>query len=197
MDPSAQNTVQRERMRLGQVRKAFAAGIDARGGGQQVPVEFFGACVDYIRAAMDRLHRQDQRIHDILKPHVKPGDAAAADTLANLDMRLARSRAALAELAKAMDAYRAAQLNGGGEAGWAAFKRAVDGFMEVYFNVLLKGQHSTLEMQQRIFKPGDWTDVAGVNEAALMTEAATYERVRRHAPAGADPAGFKAGPPVL
>ncbi|MCB2106778.1 MAG: hypothetical protein KDE14_03705 [Rhodobacteraceae bacterium] len=195
MEPNAQEYVQRERRRLGQVRKSYEAGVAARDGGASVSVEFFSACVDYIRASMDRLHRQDQHIHDLLKPHLKSGDKERAATLENLNMRLARSRTALADLVTARDAFRGAQTFTGGDTGWSEFKNAIAAFMEVYFNVLMKGQHSTLEFQHEVFKPGDWGDVAGINEAALLVEATTFAQVRKFAPANADPATFKAGPP--
>lgn len=192
LDNQARNIMQKERMHLGQVRKAFAAGLDQAGKGAAVSIEFFSACVDYFSASMDRLHAQDQRIHDILKPHVKSGDGANTEILANLDIRLAKSRTALATLISARDAFRAK-----GNSGFASFKAAVDAFMDVYMNVLLKGQHSTLDFQKKVFADGDWIKVAGVNEPALVVEAGTYASARKHAPPGADPAGFQAGPPVI
>jgi hypothetical protein len=141
---------------------------------------------------MDRLHAQDQRSHNILKPLVAPGDRPGAETLSNLDTRLARSRRALDDLCRARDTYRAK-----GSAGWTDFKAAIDTFMDVYHNVLLKGQHSTLDMQKRVFSDSDWGKVAGVSESALVSEASLYALVRKHAPSGADPAAFKAGPPVV
>ncbi|MDX2143820.1 MAG: hypothetical protein SFV19_10730, partial [Rhodospirillaceae bacterium] len=172
--------------------KAFAAGIESQGKGNAVPVEFLGTCVDYIKASMDRLHAQDQRIHDILKPHVGRDDTAGNEILANLDMRLAKSRAALAQLVAGRDAYRAK-----GALGWKDFEATVAHFMDVYFNVLLKGQHSTIEMQKNLFGDKEWNDVAGVSQDALMTEGALFAAVKRLAPAGMDPESFKAGPPVV
>ena len=192
LDNQARNVVQKERMRLGQVRKSFAAGVEQQAKGANLSIEFFGACVDYIRASMDRLHAQDQRICDMLKPHVAAGDTQGAATLENLNARLARSRVALDALAKARDTYRAK-----GAPGWADFKAEIDRFMDIYFNVLMKGQHSTIEMQQKLFSEKDWGFAAGVNEPALMNEATLFAVVRKFAPAGADPASFQAGPPVL
>jgi len=192
LDNQARNIMQKERMHLGQVRKAFAAGLERAANGEAISIEFFGACVDYLKGSMDRLHAQDQRIHDILKPHVTPGDTANADILANLDMRLARSRVALDNLTTARDAYRAK-----GAAGLANFQAAVAQFMDVYHNFLLKGQHSTLEFQKKVFADGDWIKVAGVNEGALVNEAGLYASARKYAPSGADPASYQAGPPVV
>jgi hypothetical protein len=188
-DNSSKSVMQRERMRLGQVRKSFAAGLELQAKGTAVPIEFFGACVDYIRASMDRLHAQDQRIHDILAPHA----ATAVDRaiLDHLNARLAKSRDALNKLVAARDGYRAQ-----GAAGWSAFKAAVDEFMDVYFNVLLKGQHSTLEMQKKVFTDQDWDTVAGVSQDSRLVEASLFAAVKLLAPPGADPDGFKAGPPV-
>ncbi len=180
---------QRERMRLGKVRKSFVAGIEFQASGTAVSIEFFAACVDYIKAAMDRLHDQDQRIHDILKPHIAANDNSAA-TLENLDFRLTKSREALAALVAARDAYRAK-----GHNGWAEFKAATDTFMDVYFNILMKGQHSTVEMQDKIFTDATWNTVAGITQDSELIEATQFAVVKRLAPAGADPENFKAGRP--
>jgi|GEM_PF-6491777 len=185
----SRSVMQRERMRLGQVRKSFAAGVEQLAAGKTVAIEFLAAGVDYIQASMDRLHDQDQRIHDILKPHALSSEEMAV--LAHLDTRLAKSRAALAQLIAARDAFRAGQ---GADA--PAFQATVAHFMDVYFNVLLKGQHSTLEMQNKIFTDSTWNDVAGVTQDSRVVEATLFAEVKKHAPADADPDGFKSGPPA-
>lgn len=190
-DPQSRVFIQRERMRLGQVRKSFAAGIEQQVGGAAVPLEFFATCVDYIKAAMDRLHDQDQRIHDMLKPHVTATDTEGHEVLANLNMRLAKSRVALAQLVAARDAYRAK-----GNAGWADFKAAIDAFMDVYFNILMKGHHSTTTMQEKHFTDRHWDEVAGITQDSRIGEASLFAAVKRLAPSGADPESFKAGPPA-
>ncbi|MBT7450056.1 MAG: hypothetical protein HN793_04435, partial [Rhodospirillaceae bacterium] len=166
----------RERMRLSQVRKSFDAGLKQKVGGANITEAFFGACVAYIKASMDRLHDQDQRIHDFLKPHVTAGDDQSA-TLENLDMRLAKSREALDALVAAAAVYKAA-----GEAGWADFKTAVEAFMEVYFKILLSGQHSTLTLQEEVFDEAIWDKVAGVTPDSLATENALYSAAQGLAP---------------
>ncbi|MBL8643050.1 MAG: hypothetical protein JNK21_03885 [Rhodospirillaceae bacterium] len=181
---------QRERRRLGQVRKSFEAGLEQQAKGGSIAIEFFATCVDYIKAAMDRLHAQDQRIYDFLKPHVPDSDSQGTAILDNLDMRLSKSRVALDKLVAARDTYRAK-----GAAGWADFKATVAMFMDVYFNTLMKGQHSTLEMQDKIFTEATWIAVAGISEDSLQIEATQFAMVKRQAPAGADPDSFKAGPP--
>jgi len=180
----------RERMRLSQVRKALDAGMKQKAEGGDVALAFFSACVAYIKASMDRLHAQDQRIHDFLVPHVPDGDEHA-DTLENLNMRLAKSRTALDDLVKAAAAYRAA-----GESGWSDFKGAVGAFMEVYFKILLSGQHSTLTLEEEVFDENTWDEVAGVTEDSLVTEEKLYAAVQETAPDGIDPAAFVGGPPA-
>lgn len=190
-DNESKAVMQRERMRLGQVRKAFAAGIEQLIAGTAVPLEFLAVCVDYIKASMDRLHAQDQRIHNILEPHVTADDAEGCAILENLNMRLAKSREALAKLVAARDAYRAAPATGA-----ADFKAIVDIFMDVYFNILLKGQHSTLQLQDKIFNDMTWDMVAGVTQDSRMTEACLFADVKKYAPAGTDPESFKGARPV-
>lgn len=173
-----------ERRRLAQIRKSFDAGVKQKSEGAEVSVPFFDGCVAYIKASMDRLHAQDQRIHDFLKPHVPAGDEHS-ETLANLDMKLAKSREALEDLVAAMATYKAA-----GESGWAEFKTAVDAFMEVYMKVLLSGHHSTMTLQEEVFDEDIWDQVAGVTPESLALEKQLYSAVQGLAPTGADPASF-------
>ena len=180
----------RERTRLSQVRKSFDAGLKQKDGGADIHENFFSACVAYIKAAMDRLHAQDQRIHDFLKPHMADRDDQNA-TLENLDMRLAKSRDALAVLVAAAAAFKTA-----GESGWADFKAAVEAFMEVYFKILLSGQHSTLTLQEEVFDEATWDQVAGVTPESLAKEEELYTTVQGLAPDDADPASFVGGPPA-
>lgn len=173
-----------ERRRLAQIRKSFDAGVKQKQDGADVPVAFFDACVAYIKASMDRLHAQDQRIHDFLKPHVQDGDDHA-EVLSNLDMRLAKSRDALDALVASMAAYNAA-----GDSGWVDFKTAVDTFMEVYMKILLSSHHSTMSLQEEVFDEGVWDQVAGVTPESLALEKQLYAAVTDLAPANADPASF-------
>ena len=182
--------MQRERRRLAQVRKSFAAGADTLAKGQPVPLEFLGTCVDYIQASMNRLHAQDQRIHDILRPHVAADDASGGQILSHLSTRLTRSREALDKLVAARDAYRTAP-----QTGADAFKVAVDYFMDVYLNVLLSGQHSTLDMQNKVFTDATWNDVAGVTQESNVIEASLFSAVKRLAPSGMDPESFPSARP--
>lgn len=183
--------MERERRRLGQVRKAFAAAVDTMRAGKPVDLEFLCACVDYIATAMHRLHAQDQRLHDLLLPAVTQADGAGlAPVLAELDRRLAASRAALAGLVAAAQSYRRT-----GGADGPAFAAAIDRFMDVYFNTLLKGQHSTLPWQEKRFGTAEWDHVAGVDNAALQVEATLFALVKRLAPPGSDPDAQVAGPP--
>jgi hypothetical protein len=186
----SKSVMQRERRRLAQVRKSFAAGADTVTKGQPVPFEFLGTCVDYIQSSMNRLHAQDQRIHDILRPHVAADDASGGQILSHLSTRLTRSREALAKLVAARDAYRTAP-----QTGADAFKVAVDYFMDVYLNVLLSGQHSTLDMQNKVFTDATWNDVAGVTQESSVIEASLFSVVKRLAPSGMDPESFPSARP--
>jgi hypothetical protein len=186
----SKSVMQRERRRLAQVRKSFAAGADTLAKGQPVPLEFLGTCVDYIQASMNRLHAQDQRIHDILRPHVAADDASGGQILSHLSTRLTRSREALDKLVAARDAYRTAP-----QTGADAFKVAVDYFMDVYLNVLLSGQHSTLDMQNKVFTDATWNDVAGVTQESNVIEASLFSAVKRLAPSGMDPESFPSARP--
>ena len=181
--------MEHERRRLGQIRKAFVAAVEKMNAGEAIGLEFLCACVDYIKAAMDRLHDQDQRIHDLLLPvAVAPGAAAI---LAHLNARLAASRGALQTLVTGAEHFRR---SGGRE--WATFRAAIEHFMDVYLNTLLNGQHSTLSLQDEHFGLSEWNQVAGVSNTALQTEAALFALVCRLAPAGTDPRHQPGGPPT-
>ncbi|MEQ9443961.1 MAG: hypothetical protein RJS98_00225 [Rhodospirillaceae bacterium] len=180
----------RERRRLAQVRKSFDAGMTLKANGKSIDQQFFMACVAYIKESMDRLHAQDQRIHDFLLPHVTAGDDHAK-TLEVLDVRLAKSREALDALVAAAEAYAQAD-----EAGWPDFQAAVAAFMQVYMNILLNGQHSTLTLQEEVFDEHTWDQVAGVTPASLALEDGLYAKVQGLAPEGADPVSFVGSRPA-
>jgi hypothetical protein len=181
--------MERERRRLGQVRKSFAAVIEQTNAGASPPLEFMCACVDYIRASLDRLHAQDQRIHDLLAPHAGTAPDGPA-VLANLNHRLAASRDALDELTRGAEKFRAS-----GGKDWGSFGATIARFMDVYLNTLLKGHHSTMSMQEKVMGLDEWNHVAGVSNQALVVEAGLFALVKRLAPAGADPDSMAGGPP--
>jgi len=155
-----------------------------------VPLDFLGACVDYIKLSMDRLHAQDQRIHDILTKRVDKKEKTTHDKLISLKSRLAQSRIALLDLTESFDKFRAT-----GPDGWNDFVRGVNRFMDVYFNVLLKGQHSTLDTQDALFDLADWDAVAGITNNTPGKEYSLFGRVMLYAPADCCPENFKGGPP--
>ena len=181
--------MERERRRLGQIRKSFAAMVDQVNAGTAPPLEFLCACVDYIKASMDRLHAQDQRIHDLLVPHAGISADGPA-VLASLDHRLAASRVALDELVQGAAKFRAS-----GGKDWAGFTGIIARFMDVYLNTLLKGHHSTTAMQEKVMGVDAWNDAAAVSNGALQIEAAQFALVKRLAPQGADPESMPGGRP--
>jgi len=139
---------------------------------------------------MDRLHAQDQRIHDILVERVDKKGKAIHGKLINLNSRLAQSRVAVDDLTKSFEKFRAT-----GSDGWNDFARGVDRFMDVYFNVLLKGQHSTLNTQDALFDLADWDTVAGITNNTPAKEYSLFGRVMLYAPPDCCPESFKGGPP--
>ncbi len=181
--------MERERRRLAQIRKSFAAVIEQTNAGAAPPLEFMCACVDYIKASLDRLHAQDQRIHDFLAPHASLSPDGPA-VLASLNHRLAASRVALDELTRGAEKFRA-----GGGKDWSAFGATIARFMDVYLNTLLKGHHSTMSMQEKVMGLDEWNTVAGVSNQALVVEAGQFALVKRLAPAGADPDSMAGGRP--
>lgn len=182
-------SIMTERIRMSQVRQAFGAGLDS----SLTPpnaLRFYPPCCEYLQAALDRLHSQDQRIIELLEPRVPHDAAQDRQILGEFQGGLDASRTALDRLMQALEAYRAS--NG---AAQAAFEDEARAFLEVFINVLGARRHTSSHLEEEHFDRDDWSAVADISVAATQREQQLFAAVKAAAPANADPDLFRAGPP--
>jgi hypothetical protein len=183
----ARQDIAYERRRQIQVRKALDAGLGKQQRAGRGPADFYLACVDYLDWSMDRLHRQDQAIHDLLRARIPANDSEAHEQLAALSERQDRSRALVARFHEAASALRAA----GGQAV-AAFEAEARAYMEAFGSLLQARRNPFFRHTDRLFTDADWDRIAGVTAQSRAEEQRLFEAVRSAAPPGADPAAFVA-----
>jgi hypothetical protein len=183
----ARAEIARERRRQMQVRKAFDAGLALDGGYDPVLVPFFEACADYLIASMDRLHAQDQLIHDLLSARIPSAETDAHERLATLNERQRQSRALVAEFAAA-----AADLRRMGAAALGSFVPAARQFAEAFRGLMAPRRNPFFKHTDALFSDEDWVRIAGVTEESLQTEERLFSAIQRAAPDGCDPSQFTA-----
>lgn len=180
--------IARERRRQIQVRKSFNAGLDpAAPWGAADPDAFYLACSDYLLFSMDRLHDQDQLIHDLLRERMDPAEREAHARLAVLDERQASSRHLLGTLRAT-----AARLRTSGGAGRAEFEAGARAISAAFDALLEPRRNPFFRHTDALFVDGDWVRIAGATPASIQREHALFDRVRATAPPGADPESFTA-----
>ena len=180
--PESRAAIGRERRRMIQIRSAFEAGVERATSAGSDLTEFYLACAAYIVCSMDRLHFQDQVIHDLLAERIPGDDTEAHRRLAVLDERQNNSRALVEEFQFATDALRTA-----GRPGCEIFQAAAKHFIDT-FNSTMEARRNPFESYtNQLFSDADWVDVAASSEAADEMEANLYNAVRRSAPDGIDP----------
>lgn len=165
-----------------QVRLAFEQALEGSGAADGERLGFYLACGDYLRFSMERLHRQDQLIHDYLKERLPAGDGEAHERLDELQRRQTKSRELMAGFGQQLEALRAA-----GRDGVAAFAAAARDFLARFKALLAPRKNPFAAQTDRLFGPADWVRIAGVSDASLAEEAALFSAVRASAPAGIDP----------
>jgi hypothetical protein len=179
--------IARERRRQIQVRKAFDAGLALVDETVPTLTAFYLACADYIVASMDRLHAQDQLIHDLLAARIPADEAEAHERLATLNDRQRQSRKLLIEFQNAAE-----QLRRQGPSGVGAFLDAARQFSAEFKSLLAPRRNPFFRHTDALFGEDDWWRIAGVTDRSLETEERLFRAVQRTAPAGMDPAQFTA-----
>jgi hypothetical protein len=187
---TARQEIARERRRQIQVRKAFEAGLGVEAWAGRSAAAFFLACAEYLAWSMDRLHRQDQVIHDLLSERIPPQEADAHERLAVLNERQARSRTLVAEFSKAADALR----ESGGRA-LQPFEAAARQFTETFCSLLQPRKNPFFRHTDQLFTDSDWNDIADVTPQSLDEEQRLFTTVQRTAPPGVGPEQFTAEHP--
>lgn len=180
MNPRAE--IARERRRQIQVRKAFEAGLaqaDQRGAEL---FDFYLACAEYMVFSMDRLHDQDQAIHDFLKQRIPIQDADAHERLDTLNKRQTTSRELMATFHQGME-----KLKQAGRDGLKAFEEGARKFADKFTSLLAPRKNPFHKHTDELFTDEDWLVIAGVSDDSLVREQELFIAVKRTAPAGIDP----------
>jgi hypothetical protein len=184
-----QESIGTERMRMSQVRKAFGAGLQHP---PQAPsaLGFYTACCEYLQAALERLHAQDQRIIEILSPLVPTEATEDRKILGQFQAGLDAIRVALDRLMDSLATYQ--KSNGQGQ---CSFEAEAHKFLDVFINVLAARRHTSSHLEEQHFDRDDWASVAFASDVAKQREIDRFNAVKQFAPAEADPDLFRAGPP--
>ncbi|MDH3509254.1 MAG: hypothetical protein OER85_00195 [Gammaproteobacteria bacterium] len=171
-----------ERRRQIQIRKAFEAGLALQDADRADLTEFYLACGAYIVFSMDRLHYQDQVIHDLLAERIPADDAEAHDRLAVLNERQDKSREMVETFRQAIEV-----LNQTGLDGRAVFESAAHTFTAAFTSLMAPRKNPFQAHTDNLFADEDWELVAGVTDESTETENKLYKAVQASAPAGIDP----------
>lgn len=171
-----------ERRRQIQIRKAFEAGLELQEADRAGLTEFYLACGAYIVFSMDRLHYQDQVIHDLLAERIPPDDVDAHDRLAVLNERQGKSREMVETFRQAVE-----DLNETGSDGRAPFESASHAFTAAFTSLMAPRKNPFQAHTDDLFTDADWELVAGVTDESMEAEKNLYKAVQASAPAGIDP----------
>lgn len=166
-----------------QVRQVFVDGLERGAGGEAGREAFYRACAAYICFSMDRLHGQDQIIHDLLCVRVPETDKRAHERLAELERRQSRSRLMVERL---RDGLRALERDW--PAGCSKFEATARRFTDTFQSLLEARKNPFAKYTDELFDEADWARIAGVTADSLAVEQRLYSAVQKTAPAGRDPA---------
>ena len=177
--------IARERRRQLQVRRAFEAGLQpSPAWNGRDPGAFLLACSEYLLFSMDRLHDQDQAIHDLLRERVA-ADSGIHERLQALADRQRASRALLETFRGTVERLRRSH-----GAALEAFTADARRFAAEFGSLLEPRRNPLRSHTDEHFGDADWLHVAGVTSASIARENQLFDRVRTSAPAGADPDEF-------
>lgn len=177
-----------ERRRQIQVRKALEAVLSqADRAGHHDLAEFYLACGDYLVWSMDRLHDQDQLIHDLLRERLPAGEQDARKALASLGIRQQQSRDLVRVFRNAVERLRCQ-----GRRGMGAFETAARRFTKTFTELLAPRRNPFEKHTDQLFQPRDWVAIAWVSDGSRHSEHTLFVAVQTYAPEGIDPAEFPA-----
>jgi hypothetical protein len=171
-----------ERRRQIQIRKAFEAGLELPDADRTDLTDFYLASGAYIVLSMDRLHYQDQVIHDLLAERISKDDQDAHGRLAVLNERQDKSRAMVEAFRQAVD-----DLSEAGPDGRGAFEAEAHTFTAAFISLMAPRKNPFQAYTDELFADEDWELVAGVTDEATVMETNLYKAVQTSAPAGIDP----------
>lgn len=165
-----------------QIRAAFEAGLALRARPGLELTEFFLACAAYIVFSMDRLHHQDQVIHDLLKERISTEDTTAHERLDILDDRQRRSRELVENFQTA-----ARELGNKGPDVRDAFEAAAIEFTSAFSSLMAPRKNPFQKYTDVLFTDEDWQLIALVSDESRSIEHNLYSAVQASSPENVDP----------
>jgi hypothetical protein len=146
-----------ERRRLREVRQSMTAATEQKANGDSAFVPFYIAIANYFDATMERLHRQDIRMGDMLRDKADLDDPKNLKALAELDERLLGNQEHLKELLAARE-----QLQRNGEVALEQFELAGSAYSDFIINNM--GHHpGSTDLAVSLFAPEDWAFMADIS----------------------------------
>ncbi|MGI9291483.1 MAG: hypothetical protein ACR2QG_09455 [Gammaproteobacteria bacterium] len=177
MSTSLNERIANERRRLREVRESLTAAVKQKAQGDSTFVPFYIAIADYFEATMERLHRQDIRMGEMLRDKADMSDAENQQALSELDDRLAGNQTHLKQMLAARD-----QLSQQGAAALEEFEAAGAAYSD--FIVTNMGHHpGSTNMAAKLFSAEDWAYMADVSAEDQAREAELFEQVSASRPA--------------
>ncbi len=178
-----------ERQRQIQVRKAFTEVLERGAREGEDLTEFYEHCGDYMVFSMDRLHWQDQVIHDLLKERLPASEAEAHEALDKLQVRQGKSRAVTSKFLAAIDALKEA-----GSTGCKVYEAEAKEFISMFGTLLQSRKNPFFKHTDELFSVEDWEHVVDATPQAVAREDELYTLVQNTAPDGVDPASYPPEP---
>jgi len=173
-----------------QVRKAFEAGLALDQEQRSQLTTFHAACGEYLVYSMDRLHEQDQLIHDLLAERVPTTDEEAHQGLAQLNARWAESRIVVESFRQALT-----KLKRAGAGGRHAFEQAALAFSDAFNRTMTPRRNPFFRYTDSLFVDEDWVRIANVSDEFHTTEDKLFSHVTEEAPQSIDPTQYKVAHP--
>jgi len=182
--------IARERRRQMQVRKAFDAGLARHHEQRHQLTAFHAACGEYLVYSMDRLHEQDQLIHDLLAERIPTTDEEAHHGLAELNARWAASRIVVDSFRHALAEFKQA-----GDDGGRTFEQAAMAFSDAFNRTMTPRRNPFFRYTDSLFIDADWARIANVSDEFHRTENSLFSHVTEEAPQAIDPTQYQVSHP--
>ena len=144
--------------------------------------EFFLACSAYLVFSMDRLHHQDQVIHDLLKERISQEDTTAHEQLDTLNDRQQKSR----ELVETFQQVAKALSESGPDAR-AAFEQGALEFTSAFTSLMAPRKNPFQKYTDELFTDEDWQVIAAVSDESRSMETNLFSAVQVSSPEHIDP----------
>ena len=174
--------ISHERRRYVRIRRAFEAGLAQGISADAKLTDFYLSCAAYVVFALDRLHCQDQMIHDLLVARIPVDDTSAHQRLSALNERQNSARLLVEDLQCATNLL---QIDG--EAKRHHFEETAQNFNVAIAQIAEVRKNPFEAYTDTLFTDHDWVNIADTSDASVKIEQNLYRAVRHTAPAGIDP----------